>query len=75
MTTHHDDTHPLRKARKERSLTLDDLAKATGIPKTNLWRVETRKQDADLDVIRKTTAFFRPLLTADDFVADKGRAQ
>lgn len=51
---------PLRKARLDRQLTLNDVAKATGIDPGNLSRLETLKQTATPDVAEKLVAFYGP---------------
>lgn len=49
---------PLRKARLARGLTLNDVAKATGIDIGNLSRIETQKQAATPEVAEKLVAFY-----------------
>ena len=49
-------THPVRVWRKERKMTLQDLAKATGIGQSYLTEIETRKKPGSLDAMIKIAA-------------------
>lgn len=63
--------HPLRKLRDELDLTLQQMALETGASKTKIWRVEHRRQDADLALIRQAVALAKRKkkdLRVDDFL-------
>lgn len=48
--------HPLRKLRTSLELTLRDMAKETGLSPSQLSRIENRKQEASLDLLRQVAA-------------------
>jgi transcriptional regulator with XRE-family HTH domain len=60
--------HPLTRFRKEKSLTMLELAEKTGIDKSILSRIETRKRNASIEQIRRLVTFADGGLSADDFV-------
>lgn len=63
--------HPLRQFRTDLGLTLRALASETGASKSTLWRVENRKQDPDMELLRQLTALARrrnKSIRVDDFL-------
>lgn len=49
---------PLRKLRLERKVTLDDIARATGLNNGTVSRIETMKANASPEVAEKIVGYF-----------------
>lgn len=62
--------HPLRTYRLAASMSLDALAERVNVAKSTLSRIETRRADPSLALIRKLREVF-PDLTANDFMTDE----
>lgn len=61
--------HPLHRFRKNKGLTLDALAKLSGVSKANLSRIENRRQGTTEDTIRRLIVVSAGKLTAEDFIS------
>ena len=57
-------THPVRVWRKQRKMTLQDLAEATGIGQSYLTEIETRKKPGSVDALIKIAAALEVSLDA-----------
>lgn len=66
--------HPLKKFRADLNLSLRGLARETGTSASALSRIENRRQDADMDLLRQLVALAERRaikLRVEDFIAVK----
>lgn len=64
--------HPLRTLRTTLQLSLREMADETGVSKSKLSRIENRKQDPNLDLLRQVAALAarrRVPIRIEDFLA------
>lgn len=59
--------HPLRSYRRKNGLQLDDLAEKTGVSRSTLSRIETRRAAPSLDLVRRLIAATNGAVSATDF--------
>jgi len=60
--------HALRRYRRNKGISLEDLARQAGVTKGTLSRIETGKQEASPGLIRRLIALSAGRLSSDDFI-------